>query len=363
MKTFAWFVAAATVFMCGVFLGRRYGPSRTHTPTAGITGRVAARQVKAAVKTVRLKSGVLRASLEAYGTVVARASAIRNVAVPFESQVLRVLVSRGQKVSRGEALAQIVASPREILQLAEARRQALASEQQLAEVDARIKLRLATRQNLLLAQQAASLAELRLSNLEGRGIGAERIIHSLRVGIVARIPAEPGQIVPAGGPLMQIVSSGDIEVRLGVEPEDAVHLQTGRHVELFPVGESRKIGLRGTIRLITHEVDPVTRLVNVFVSPPPDSGLLLGQFMRAGIVVAARKGLLAPRAAVLPDGNAEILYTVHNGRARRHRVTIDLSSDRAVEISGPGLKAGDVIVVSGNAELTDGMAVTGKFVP
>ncbi len=364
MKSLKWISAAAMLLIGGVLLGRWSGPRRTHAPVAaGATRVMAARQATAAVKTIRLGTGVLWASLEAYGTVVARASAIRNVAVPFECQVLRVLVSRGQKVLRGEALVQVVASPREILQLAEAQRQALASSQQLAEVNARIQLRLATRQDLLLAQQAESLADLRLANLEARGIGGKRMIRTGRSGIVAHIPAEPGQIVPAGGPLLQIVSSQDIEVRLGVEPEDVIHLAAGRHVRLFPVGESRKTGLQGTIRLVTREVDPVTRLVNVFVSPPPDSGLLLGQFIRARIVVASRKGLLVPRSSVLPDGNREVLYTVQNGRAKRHLVTIDLATDHALEISGPGLKAGDSIVVRGNAELTDGMAVTGKFAP
>lgn len=241
-------------------------------------------------------------------------SAIANVAVPFESQVLRVLVSRGQKVLRGEPLAQVEASPREMLLLAEGRRQARASAQQLAEVQARFNLRLAARHDLLLARQAAALATLRLANLKARGIGGPRIIKSTRTSLVARIPVEPGQIVPAGGPLLQLVSSHDIEVRLGVEPEDTVRLITGHHALLFPVGESRPIGLPGTIRLITHEVDPQTRLVNIFVSPPADSGLLLGQFVRAGIVLTARKGLLVPRSAVLPIGVSEILYTVHHGR-------------------------------------------------
>ncbi len=363
MKKLRWIFAILLLCTLGIVLNHMLHPTRTPAVVAAFHVPTRQADVVATVKTVPLKTGELRETVESYGTVVARASAIANVAVPFESQALRVLVSRGQQVLRGEPLVQVEASQREILLLAEARRQARASAQQLAEVLARFNLRLATRHDLLLARQTAALAALRLANLQARGIGGPRIIKSTRGGLVARISVEPGQIVPAGGPLLQLVSSHDIEVRLGVEPEDALRLAAGHHARLFPVGESRPIGPPGIIRLITHEVDPRTRLVNVFVRPPADSDLLLGQFIRAKIVLRVRKGLLVPPSAVLPFGSSEILYTVHNGRARRHRVTIQLSTDYALEITGHGLVPGEPVIVSGNAELTNGMAVTGKFVP
>ncbi len=365
MKKAVWIFSAMLLMAAGILLGR-FWPRKdagSRSPIVDVADAGNHRGIVATVKTVPLKKGLLRESLEAYGTVVARASAIANVAVPFEGQVLRVLVSRGQKVIRGTPLIQIEASPHEMLLLAEARRQFRAAAQQRADVKARFKLRLATRRDMLAADQVVALSTLRLTNLKTRGIGGPRTITSTRLGVVARIPAEPGQIVPAGGPLLQLVSAHDIEIRLGVEPEDAVRLKPGYHLTLFPVGESRRAGLDGTIRLVTQEVNPKTRLVNIYVAPPANSGLLLGQFVRAGIVMASRIGLLVPRSAVLPVGSENILFTVHKGRAWRHRIHIELATDEMLEISGSGLVAGEAVVVSGNAELTNGMAVTGKFIP
>jgi len=60
---------------------------------------------------------------------------------------------------------------------------------------------------------------------------------------------------------------------------------------------------------------------------------------------------------VLPDGEAQVLFTVKNGKAVRHEVTLGIASGDSVEVTGAGLHAGDMVVTLGNYELTDGMAV------
>ncbi|MGH8163454.1 MAG: efflux RND transporter periplasmic adaptor subunit, partial [Rhodanobacteraceae bacterium] len=119
--------------------------------------------------------------------------------------------------------------------------------------------------------------------------------------------------------------------------------------------------LTGKVRLITQRVDPETRLVDVYVSLPNDTSLLLDSYFRAELQTQAHETLVVPRNAVLPDGEKHILYTVKNQHAIRHEVQVGLENTNEIEVIGKDLRAGEPVVVRGNYELSDGMAVaTGK---
>ncbi|MGC8624734.1 MAG: efflux RND transporter periplasmic adaptor subunit [Phycisphaerae bacterium] len=335
---------------------------RAASAKPGTTSQTAARVI-ATVQTTPIIRKRITESLVCYGTVVARASSIRNVSVPFQAQVLRILVAGGQHVQKNEALLQLESTNSELLTLARAKSGEISARQQLAEVQQKFVLHLATRQSLLVAQQAVQLAQLNLANLNALGIGGPRLIKAPSSGVVSKILSGPGQIVSAGGPLLQLVSSRNIEVQLGLEPEDSVRVHRGQTVALTPVGEHVSGSMTGTVSLITRRVNPATRLVDVFVTPQPRSGLLLGQYVEGKVVIATATGLVVPRAAVLPVGNNEALYTVKNGRAVLHLVHIGLANAHELQVVSGSLTEGQSAVIVGNAELINGMAVTGKFKP
>ncbi len=323
----------------------------------------ASQNVIAFVKTVPIRRQSISESVVSYGTVVARASSIRNVAVPFKSQVLRILVAGGQHVEAKEPLLQLESTNSELLLLAQAQNAALTAREQLSEEKQKFALHLATRQSLLAAQQALQLTQLNLSNLKALGIGGPRLIKAPASGVVAKILSGPGQIILPGGPLLQLVSSRNIEVQLGLEPEDSIKVRRGQTVALVPVGEQKTRAIVGHISLITQRVNPRTRLVDVFVTPEAHSGLLLGQYVEGKLIIAHATGLVVPRAAVLPVGTNEELFTVQHGRAVVHYVHIGLSNAQYLQLLNSTLTQGEQAVIVGNAELTDGMAVTRTFKP
>lgn len=319
--------------------------------------------VIATVQTALIQKKRISVSLVAYGTVVARGSSIRNVAVPFKAQVLRILVAGGQHVRKNESLLQLESTSSELLVLAQAQSGKISAQQQLDEVQQKFKLHLATRQSLLAARQALQLAQLQLTSLQALGIGGPRLIKAPASGVVAKILSGPGQITLPGAPLLQLVSSRNIEVQLGLEPEDSIRVRKGQSVALTPVGAHIAHPIIGKIALITQRVNPLTRLVDVFVTPQPRSGLLLGQYVQGKLIIASALGLVVPRAAVLPAGGNEQLFTVNHGRAILHLVHIGLANDRELQIIGKSISAGEPAVIVGNAELLNGMAVTGTFKP
>ena len=101
----------------------------------------------------------------------------------------------------------------------------------------------------------------------------------------------------------------------------------------------------------------------MYVTPNKPRGLVVGQYASGRLRIASSTGLLVPHSAVLPINGQENMYTIKGTHAVVHHVKIGLSNDREVEVSAPGLRAGEPVVIVGNAELTDGMAVKQRNQP
>jgi RND family efflux transporter MFP subunit len=310
------------------------------------------------VQVASVKEGTIVEEIVVYGTVIPAPGAVQVISVPFESQVRRVFVNSGQRVTVGEKLIEIDASPDTQLQLDEARNTRAVAEQNLRYVQQRFALKLATNDQLLQAQQAAQDARLRLNSLERRGVSAQRTLLADAAGLVSKVLVQEGAIATAGNALLEIVAQDRLEVRLGAEPEDLPRLQLGQSVTLERVNRPAVQGVTGRIRKIARAVNPATRLVDVFVALSAAPELLLDEYMCGRISLPSARGLIVPRAAVLPEEDAQALFTIHDGRARKHRVFIGAENDQEMEITGDRVRAGDLVVVLGNYELHDGMAVS-----
>lgn len=319
--------------------------------------RTAAPQPTATVQVVALAEGSLTESLVAYGTVVPAPSSLRTLVVPFESVVRELVVNEGQDVQAGDTLVVVEPSPEARRTVQGAAIALRAQEELLHDAEQRFELRLITRDELTQRQEAhsATLAE-------HEQIASWLTTHELRSpadGIVTRVPQDEGSIVPAGATLVGLALEDLFEVRLGVEPEDIGLLQVGQAVTLSATGRGHGGSVSGTIRSVARQVSPETRLVEVMVEPEVSAGLLLNEFVQGSIAVSSAHGLIVPRAAILPEEDRYSLFTVEQGVARKHLVTLGLETEEQVEIrDAAGLQAGNQVVVLGNYVLEDGMGVT-----
>lgn len=317
----------------------------------------------AQVQTAPIRQGVLTEQITAYGLVTPAPGALQTVSVPFESQVMQIMVSNGQKVSKGNDLLEIKPSPDTALQLEQAVQALDLARQSLQFVERKFELKLATNDQVLQAKQALQQAQLRLESMKKRGVGAPRIIHADVGGLIKKVFAQEGAIVPAGNPLLEIVAQNRLEVRLGVEPEDINRVAPNQPVSLTRVNVPSAPAVTGHIRKISYGLDPATRLVDVFVTLPTTADFLLGESTSGAIAVASVQGLIVPHSAVLPEGQGYSLFTIKDNRAVKHLVQVGLRNDKEVEIKGAGLQAGEPVVVLGNYELKNGMAVKVEAAP
>ncbi len=359
---FHWRGALITVFaVCLAFGGYKIFEGNAQKAIADSPAPEAGGPV-ASVEVAPVKTQTITAAGTAFGEVVPAPNAVQVASVPYEIRVGQVMVSAGQKVARGEPLIQVEPSPDTLLQLGQAENSYDISKQNLAHVKQLFDLKLATNTQMLKAQEDFRKASLQLKNFQKMGVDGMRVIRADAGGLVSYVNVQDGAIVADGKPLVGTIAQNRLEVRLGMEPNAAGRLVQGQPVLLSPVNQQLPTGITGRVRKISRAVNSATRLVDVFVALPSagagqSAGFLLGEYVMGKIQMASSYGMVVPRSAVLPEGGKYVLYTVSDGKAVKHIVQRGIESGNLALVSGGGLKPGDEVVVVGNYELKDGMAV------
>ena len=337
-----------------VVVGRGRGTKEAPSPG----GRAA--EPSARVRTAVIRQGAIDRTIHVYGNVIPAPGAVRTISVAYESLVHRIMVNEGQEVLPGELLLRVGPSPETRLKFDQAREADRVAEQALANMERKFQLKLATNDQLLQARQAAEQAELALSSLKKQGADIVRDMTAATRGLVSKVAVDQGAIVPAGDPLVQVVPENQLEVKLGVEPEDIDKVRPGVDVSLSrPLAPASK-PVSGKVRKFSRSINTQTRLVDVFVAVSSNERFLLGQWVSGRIVVSSVSGLIVPRSAVLPEGKGFTLFVVKGGRAFKKKVRVLAENRSETALSGEEIKAGDQIVIMGNYELTDNMAVAAE---
>jgi multidrug efflux pump subunit AcrA (membrane-fusion protein) len=311
----------------------------------------------AKVRVAPLVRGKIEKTITAYGTVMALPGTARAFTLPFESRATKVLVVLGQVVEAGAPLMEVEASPDSLLMLETSRDEAEGVRIEIKLLEQRLEMKLGTRLELLAAQQKLRAAEVKIKNLEARGLEKPQVIKADAAGLVSKLGAQPGQIVPLGTSLVETVAESQIGVKLGFEGNVVGLLKVDQPLMLVPVGEDEAKGSDAKIALITRQFEPATKLVTVFAIPAAGVKLFLDDYLQARVPVEAHEGFLVPRTAVVPEEDHFILFTVEKEKAVKRVVKIGFESGKTVEVVGDKLKVGQPVITMGAGGLKDGSQV------
>jgi membrane fusion protein, multidrug efflux system len=319
---------------------------------------LAADEPSVLVKTVTLKKASLTTTVTSYGVVAVDPRQTLTVSFPRPGLVSRLLISAGQLVRRGAPLLDFTADPANAQSFKQAVSALEFARGELKRTESMADRQMATQSQLAAARRSVADAEATLD--AQRRLGMERTTEQSTApfaGIVTKVNIKEGDRVQKGAPLVQLARQGALRVELGVEPEDSAGIKVGLTVHLVSVFSPTET-FSGTVSEIHGVIDPQTRLVDVIVAIHRNRGekLIPGTRVRGEIVVGASTGWIIPRSAVLRDAQGGYLYQVDRGHARQVRVTTGVESDGMIGVRGkfdPRLK----VVVLGNYELADGMAV------
>lgn len=293
-----------------------------------------------------------------------------TVLAPFSGPVVKLLVTLGQNVSKGQALA-TVASP-DFAAAAGAYRKAVAAAQaadQLAATDKDLFAHhaLSQRENAQAKSDAIGAESDRdaaLQALVGLGVDPQTIadirdgksvsydigvIRSPVAGTVIEKSITPGQLLSAGDTACFTVADlSRVWVMAQVFGPDLGSVRVGDSAEVDPDAGGKS--LPGTVANVSPEVDPTTQsvLARVVVENPGD---LLKRQMYVGVHIRSadtHTALLVPVSAILRDDeNLPFVYVLaaDGGYARRAAGLGYRDGDRQVITSG--LNPGDKVVVDG----------------
>ena len=163
-------------------------------------------------------------------------------------------------------------------------------------------------------------------------------------GLVAAVPAEIGQMVRPGDPVMRIVDIGSVKVALGVVQSKLPLLKVGQRVEVEVRalaadggrGFSDEVDPRslreGVVAVVPPAADATTNVFNVEVVLNNDDGALLpGMIGRAKVEVENTRAIRVPVEAVVRTGNRYWAFFVTHGA----QVGLDMGSLGSVKIDVP----------------------------
>lgn len=178
-------------------------------------------------------------------------------------------------------------------------------------------------------------------------------------GTIVSRDIEPGQLVPTGTPLFEIIDLSAVTVEAMVPLNDTPSLREGQAVQLWlPQDPSRHF--EGRVTRINARAEADSRAAIVYLGVDNADGALRGGMFLAGrITLRAQSKIIAlPRSAVDADGQSARVTAIRNGRLVDVPVSLgaDWQSGKLVEIT-EGIVIGDRILARAMAGLRQGDSV------
>jgi multidrug efflux system membrane fusion protein len=313
--------------------------------------------------------------LQAIGTVTPLATVVVRSRVG--GQIVRVTFAEGQRVERGQLLAEIDPAPFKI-RLAEAEGQLQQAQAQLATARADLsRIESLAAKKLVSAQELEAQRAL-VAQYEGTRTSSQAQVDDARLQLAwTRIEApisgraglrkiDVGNLVVANDTngLVVITQTQPIAVSFTV-PENELSsvldpLRDGHPlpVEAWDRNESRVLA-SGLVKTADNQIDTATgtlRLKAEFANG--DERLFPNQFVNVRLALASiREALIIPTAAVQFGSRGTYVYVVDGqSKARVRDITLG-AADGALQAVVKGLQSGERVVVEGVDRLRDGRTV------
>lgn len=179
-------------------------------------------------------------------------------------------------------------------------------------------------------------------------------------GVVARRGIDPGEMAGAGVPVFSIVALDPARVRVGIPEADIGEVRRGqRAVVLVPSLGNEEFA--GTVETVGVAADPNSRTYSAKIAVPnPRLRLKAGMIAETRVAVdRMAEAIVIPGEAIVRDPQgATLVYVYYPEKRRVHarRVETGAVNGRSVEVAS-GLAADDLVVVAGQHRVREGSAV------
>ncbi len=206
-------------------------------------------------------------------------------------------------------------------------------------------------------QRKAAKGQLEVANGQYQGAAAQLAYTEIRspiAGVVADQAVYPGDTAPAGTPLLIVMDTSKVVVRLHVPESQAAQLKLGDSATLQVPGFQKAFPAKITV--LSPALDPNSTTVEVWVQADnPQGDLKPGTSVSVSITAqTVPNALVIPDSAILtaPDGGRTVMVVHPDSRAYSQKVTTGIQQGPFIQIVS-GLHAGEQVIVNGAYGLPD----------
>lgn len=279
-----------------------------------------------------------------------------EMAFKYGGTLQQLNVKEGSPVRKGQTLAS-VSSP----QMESTRRSAQATLEQAQDAYDRLKKvhdngslpEIKWREMVADLEKAQSAFDLANAML------ADNVIKAPFDGTVASVNAEVGENIAPLKPVIRLINTKGMAVKISVPENEIAKVQIGDTAEVVIPAlndkhlEGKVIEKSMTASLLTHSY-PVKVVIE-----QPEKELTPGMIGKVILKSDVSKGIIVPANAVLINQEGKFVWIVEDGRATRRKITLSGYSGNGVIVS-EGLETGDAVIVEGYQKVSEGMKVSEK---
>ena len=321
------------------------------------------------VKVSPASLGTIRGVVHATGVVMPAAGADLVVVAPEGARIAEIPHAAGDPVHRGDLLVrfELPNSTAEVQrQQAEVvREQAAVENARATQVRARelFDRGVAARREVEEANRGVAEAEAMLTQAQAslgaaRTVAGRATVRATFDGIVAKRLHNPGDLVEAtsGDPVLRVIDPRRLEVVASVALGDAPRVEVGAPAHVAASVAMPEIALKVLSRPAAVEAGTATIPLRLGFAKP--ANFAAGTPVEVAIEAEQHKDVVVvPAIAIVREAEETALFVASGGKAQRRHVQTGLADEANVEILS-GVKAGELVIVDGQAGLPDGAAIT-----
>jgi len=296
-------------------------------------------------------------------------------------RIEKFFVDEGSVVKKGDPIAQITATTIE-----QAVRQAQAGLEAAQAQEANLKVEFDRAQrlnseNAISKQQfdaTKTQYEAVKAQLEQAKAGLTSIKSQLKdatvsapiSGIIGNRYLETGDMANPAMPLVTIVQMSRVKITFNATEEDLGKLAVGQKANITVKSYPGRL-FEGKVTKISPVLDPFTRMAEIEVMIENSSGVLKpGMYAQVDVIIGIIKNtMVVPRFSAIESTTMENLngsdqvvknyyvFVVDNGRAIQKKLDVFYVNHKSLAVRA-GIQIGDKLVITGQNNLRDSMAVT-----
>lgn len=328
----------------------------------------------AAARPVRVARAELRPmerALHVVGTLSARDEA--TVAAQVAGQIEKNHVDFGDRVTAGQEMVLIDVTAYEALvrqsaaNLARATASAANAAQNLKRIQDLQQDKIASTSDLDQAVAEAGKTQADVKAAEAADAIARLNLERSRVrapfdGAVAQRIASVGDYVAVGTPIVRLVKTDPLRLRLEVPERESIAVRPGQDVRVTVEGDTNVY--TASLARIAPAIREADRMLQVEADVPNQGVLRAGLFARAQIIVnKSEQALSVPSNALVTFAGLEKVVVIQGGKAAektvatgRHgadwiEIISGLSTGEAVVLNPTGIRTGQPLAIESSAEI------------